>query len=664
MSQQPPERERTLEPTAAAGRMAPQDPVSVDQPTQSVDDGGPTTAPAPPLPPPLRESGRPLHGLPRVGERVGDFEILRLLGEGSFARVFLARQLSLGRLVALKVSSHAGSEARTLAHLEHDHIVRVFMEAVDPESRLRLLCMQYVPGPALDRIIRQLNKDPAAGSWNGRTFLDVLDALCPEPPPFDPAAVRDREVLGACDFVECVCWLGSRLAEALAHAHALGVLHRDIKPANILLSPYGRPLLADFNMAVAPEPVRGSHREAFGGTLAYMSPEHLEGFTGERAAVERVHERSDIYALGVVLYELATGRLPFRQLPGKGDMRETVAAMAAERRSGAPDVSLRPGEGDGLAQVIGRCLDPEPERRYQTAAELARALEGCRDLRRVAKELPAGGRLVRSAWRRPFLWLVVLALLPHVVGSVVNIAYNGLRIELSPAQREVFARVTLGYNLLVYPLCLWLLWHLLAPVVCGWRGLAGPAAPRGPQLAKLRRQALRLPPGAALVSVLGWLPGALLFPLALDWFAGSVGGAVYRHFLISFAIAGLIALTYSVFGVQFVVLRVLYPRLWGDGQDLRQQAGPELAPVTARLSGLQALAVLIPLAAASLLVGTGPEQLPGTTYRDFRWLVIALIGAGTAGFVLTVTVSGFLTRTLAALTGGRRTASDPQDART
>jgi hypothetical protein len=81
------------------------------------------------------------------------------------------------------------------------------------------------------------------------------------------------------------------------------------------------------------------------------------------------------------------------------------------------------------------------------------------------------------------------------------------------------------------------------------------------------------------------------------------------------------------------------------------------------LWGLQVLAVLIPLAAASLLVGTGPEQLPGTSYREFRWLVIALIGVGTAGFVLTVTVSGFLNRTLAALTGGQRMSAENQDAR-
>src|SRR5690242_20011362 len=105
-----------------------------------------TTGMAPTFPPtlptaPVQES---LHllGLPGPGHRLGDFELLSVLGTGSFAKVFLARQLSLGRQVALKVSANRGQEARTLAGLEHDHIVRVFAEAVDAEHDLRLLCMQ------------------------------------------------------------------------------------------------------------------------------------------------------------------------------------------------------------------------------------------------------------------------------------------------------------------------------------------------------------------------------------------------------------------------------------------------------------------------------------------------------------------------------------------
>jgi hypothetical protein len=315
----------------------------------------------------------------------------------------------------------------------------------------------------------------------------------------------------------------------------------------------------------------------------------------------------------------------------------------------------RPEGSDSLVQVIGRCLEPQPEQRYQTAAEVARALEACRELRRVARELPSGGRLVRSAEHRPFLWLTVLALLPHFFGSAVNISYNGLLV-VTPDAREAFTRITLGFNLLIYPLCLWLLWRLLMPVVWGWRQVAGPTAPPGSQVTSFRRRVLQLPAGVAILSAVGWFPGGLLFPLALDYLAGPVGATVYAQFLFSFLIAGLVALTYSFLGVQFVVLRILYPRLWGDGQEWRERAGPELAPLAWRLWGLQLLAGVIPLTAAALLVGTGPDQLPGRNYHDFRLLVAGLIGLGTAGLVLAVSVSGFLSRTLVVLTRGERPA--------
>jgi eukaryotic-like serine/threonine-protein kinase len=656
---EPSKRDSTL-PTPEATETSPPPVFSLPEaPTRSGETEEPSTAAAPPMPPPVAEGTVRFRYQPlKVGERVGDFEIMRLLGEGAFARVFLARQISLSRLVALKVSTQPCNEARTLAQLEHQHIVRVFSESVDPESCVRLLCMQYVPGPTLDRIITRLKEKPAA-CWTGHDFLEALDQQGTQEAPFDPAAIRDRELLDGCDYVECLCWLGSRLAEALAHAHSQGVLHRDIKPANILVSPYGRPMLADFNVAQAPASLRGTDKETFGGTLPYMGPEHLDAFTGQLEATAKVDERSDTYSLAVVLYELATGGLPFPPPPKGPDMRERVRAMAAQRRAGVVVQLGWPEETDCLAHVIGRCLEPRPEARYQSAAELGRALEGCRELRRIAKELPPGGRLVRFAELHPFLSLAILALLPHCLGSIVNISYNGLRIVLTEPQQEMFARVTLGYNAVVYPICLILLWLLVAPVVRSWRVLTCQTGLQGPPLTALRRQVMRLPRGAWIFSALGWFPGALVFPMALNYWAGPLDGSVYGHFIVSFAIAGLIALTYSVFGVQFVVLRILYPRLWGDGQDLRQLAEPELSFIGKRLWSLQAFAVLIPLIAAILLLVTVGDQVP----HDYRWLIAALICVGMAGFVLAVRLSAFLNRTVVAITGGRSGVKKPDSIR-
>src|SRR4051794_26001786 len=102
---------------------------------------------------PADGDGRRAAHLPEVGDRVGDFELLRELGYGGFARVFLARQVSLDRLVALKVSADVGHEARALARLEHEHIVQVFGVSVEPERGLRLLALRYEPGATLQSVL-------------------------------------------------------------------------------------------------------------------------------------------------------------------------------------------------------------------------------------------------------------------------------------------------------------------------------------------------------------------------------------------------------------------------------------------------------------------------------------------------------------------------------
>lgn len=358
------------------------------EPTQAYP--APTAAVPTHVPPVSLDTGRPA-GLRRLarGDRIDDFEILELLGEGTFAHVYLARQLSLERRVALKVTAHRGDEARTLARMEHDHVVTVYSETVDAARGLRLLCMQYVPGTTLERIIRAL-RERDRKTWSGQVILDVIDAQSVGPATFHPTALRDREMLAGADYFESVCWIGSRLAEAIDYAHAQGVLHRDVKPSNILVNPYGRPLLADFNVAVSGW--RPGQSQALGGTLAYMAPEHLDAFNPETAPAARaVDERSDIYSLGVVLYEMLTGSRPFA--PGvSSDARAALHTLAQERRRAAPSPRGEWTEvPELLDRAVRRCLDPEPERRYQTGAALARALEGCRAQRRLERDLPPPG---------------------------------------------------------------------------------------------------------------------------------------------------------------------------------------------------------------------------------------------------------------------------------
>jgi eukaryotic-like serine/threonine-protein kinase len=580
--------------------------------------------------------------------QLGDFELLRMLGEGSFATVYLARQLSLGRLVALKVSADFGSEARTMASLEHAYIVQVFSESVDPEQGYRLLCMQYVPGTTLERIIRRLDARPG---WDGRAFLEAIDALSPLPAAFDPSALRDREELAGSDGVQAACWIGARLAEALAYAHGRGVLHRDLKPANILVNPYGRPLLADFNLSLGTGRVARTDPGLFGGTLAYMAPEHIDAFNpDEHTPQEAVDERSDIYSLGMVLFELLAGRRPFGAAGATPSGVGTLRQLAAERRAGAPSIrSVRPDLPEVVDRALRRCLEPDPGRRFESAADLARAMEGCRVLARVHEQLPPPGPLGRAASRRPAAWVFLLAFLPHLLGSALNIAYNALRIIafMTGPQKAAFGEMLLAYNGVVYPLCLWAAYLLFAPPLRVWRALVASGAVEEREAAEARRRVLAWPLWAVALSCLGWLPGGFLFPLGLQLRAGPIEPIVFARFLVSFWTAGLIALTYSYFGIQFLALRVFYPAFWVDAHALRPTARRELAGVGVRLRLFQLLAGLIPLVAAALMVGLGPEAMS----RPFRLLTTALIVLGMVGFGAAIFISGYLAATLQVLTG-------------
>ncbi len=136
-----------------------------------------------------------------------------------------------------------------------------------------------------------------------------------------------------------------------------------------------------------------------------------------------------------------------------------------------------------LAAVVRRCLEPDPKKRFQSAADLASALDGCRELRHVEKALPPAGPLTRASARAPLLMGCILALLPHLLGSVVNVTYNAVRIvgHLTHHQEKVFFRSVLGYNAVVYPICLALMLVIVMRVRRArrrWRGRALPMRAR------------------------------------------------------------------------------------------------------------------------------------------------------------------------------------------
>lgn len=568
------------------------------------------------------------------GQVVGDFEIQRLVGEGAFAKVYLARQISLSRQVALKVTADVGKEARVMAGLEHDHIVQVFSESALPGG-IRLICMQFVHGCTLQVVIEKLNGMPPEAR-SGQAIIDILDQNDTGATIFNPAALRDREALARSDYLAACLLLGTALAEALCFAHERGILHLDVKPANIMLNRYGRPMLTDFNVSLTPEDVAEANPAQLGGTLAYMSPEQHKVFTTKNMALmPRINQRSDIYSLGIVLTELLT--------------------CAPVQRTASPDgknIVLSGTEAfpDEVASVLHVAVQEDPEARFDGAARFGAALANCLTMSRIRRAIPNTGRWPQFALRRPVLALVLLSLLPQFLGSAVNITYNSIRIvgDLTPAQKDLFLAAIVPYNLVFYPLGVWIIWRQLAFLHRALSKRRDRYIPDPAGMAYLRKRVLRTPYALLIAATVGWLPGAFVFPAVIDLFEGPIPRSVFVHFAISFFSSWLIALTYSFLLLETIVLQIVYPRFWTGICDIRTASRGELKSIVARLKVFQIMAGIIPLAGAAMIVGAGPELVDPERYYVFQIMVVGLISLGMCGFVFAIKTSENVKRTVSA----------------
>lgn len=262
--------------------------------------------------------------------RLGSYELIRRLGEGGMAQVYLARDVRLGREVAVKVLDQRLAErpgfrerfqreARVAAALDHPHIVPLYDFG---ESGYELyLVMPFISGGSLQDVLKRV-----------------------------PLSVSE------------VVTYGSQMADALDYAHRRSVVHRDVKPANMLIHADGRLLLSDFGLAkIISSSARPAtpQRHPDAGTPEYMAPEQIEG---------RTDERSDIYALGVVLYLLLTGHLPFTGATANMVMEGHLYRLPEQPRQ------LNPAVTPAMQSVILRALAKHSEDRYQRAKDLGDAL--------------------------------------------------------------------------------------------------------------------------------------------------------------------------------------------------------------------------------------------------------------------------------------------------
>ena len=343
-----------------------------------------------------------------AGSRLGAYEIVGAIGSGGMGDVYRARDTRLGRDVALKFlpddlaadpdrRARFDREARALAALNHPGIVSIY--AIETEGGQPFIAMECVEGRVLTDVIPK-----------GGLPLDRLLALA------------------------------TQVAGAVAAAHTHGIVHRDLKPANVMVGPrdvvkvldFGLAKLRDRNADAAETVAQAQDLTGEGrilGTVAYMSPEQAEGRT--------VDQRSDIFSLGVLFYEMAVGERPF-----KGDTSLSVLS-AILRDTPTPLLEVNPSLPRELARVVRRCLAKAPDERYQSTADLRSDLD---DLRQASHsgELRLPASIPVSSKTPSRRWTLAAGLALAVLGGLAGVAWRGSSEAVAPtAPRLTFSRLTL-----------------------------------------------------------------------------------------------------------------------------------------------------------------------------------------------------------------------------
>jgi serine/threonine protein kinase len=343
-----------------------------------------------------------------AGSRLGAYEIVGALGSGGMGEVYRARDTRLGRDVALKFlpddlaadpdrRARFDREARALAALNHPGIVSIY--AIETDGGQPFIAMEYVEGRVLTDVIPK-----------GGLPLDRLLAIA------------------------------TQVASAVAAAHTHGIVHRDLKPANVMVGPRDLVKVLDFGLAklrehdpnaaeTVPRVQDITGEGSILGTVAYMSPEQAEGRT--------VDARSDIFSLGVLVYEMAVGERPF-----KGDTSLSVLS-AILRDTPRPLLEVNPSLPRELARVVRRCLAKDPDERYQSTADLRSDLD---DLRQAshAGELRLPASIVGPSKAASGRWALAAGLALAALGGMAGVAWRGSSPSVAPtAPLMTFSRLTL-----------------------------------------------------------------------------------------------------------------------------------------------------------------------------------------------------------------------------
>ncbi len=367
-------------------------------------------------------------------DRIGDFRLVDKLGAGGMGVVYLAEQESLQRHVALKLirpelayfeatQSRFQREVEVIASLQHPGIVPIY--TVGAERGIPFFAMQLIDGCSLTDLCDELRGGPI-DDIDGAA---VAAAVRRRAAPIRKALGHEDRVDGADPFrgswVEITLRLVRQAAEALDYAHSRGIVHRDVKPSNLAITADGRVQVLDFGLAASTRTAKLTRTGSQQGSVPYMSPEQVRG--------EPLDQRTDVYSLGVTLYELLTLQMAFEHPSSEATMQRILVGEVR------PPREYNRGVARDVETVCLTAMDRDPHRRYQTAGALARDLGNLLTHHPIeARRLGVGVRLVRWAQRHPRLSAAALAgmALTSVGGVVFSQRERAHGVALA-AERDV-----------------------------------------------------------------------------------------------------------------------------------------------------------------------------------------------------------------------------------
>ena len=349
------------------------------------------------------------------GMVLGDFEILQEIGRGGMGVVYLAKQRSLQRRVALKMLPFAAvldpnqiarfhTEAQAAASLHHPNIVPVY--SVGNERGVHFYSMQYIDGQTMEAFLESLKRGGASEHVWMESASKEQNAVRVDSTP--NAIQSTRRTLKSANYVRQIVQKMADVAKALHYAHSRGIIHRDIKPSNLMVDRQGNFWLTDFGLARIQDGQSVTIDGDLVGTLRYMSPEQANGRS------HLVDHRADIYSLGVTLYEMLTLHHAF-----DGTDRYQVLA-SIQRAKPMPARLINPSIPVDLETIIAKCMAPEKDERYAAAGELADDLHRFLHHQPIVARRPSvADRLGKWALRKKkWVAAVGMAVVLLAIGSV------------------------------------------------------------------------------------------------------------------------------------------------------------------------------------------------------------------------------------------------------